>query len=135
MHKRECMRGLKYLATLSLLYWPLITHLLSLFSLQISKKHSIALLNIILAIMNECMAWLKAVQFLICCTYICRPQKLPLLLLGMIIGIIITNNVNVITGRLLYTSNHIYQKIVNAIQSVVCKDRQDELVFLYIYRV
>ena len=76
------------------------------------------------------MAWLRAVQFLTCCTYIRRPQKLPLLLLGMIIGIIITNSVNVIiTGRLLYTSNHIYQQILNAIQSVVCKD---ELVFLYI---
>ena len=50
-------------------------------------------------------------QFLICCTYIRRPQKLPLLLLRMIIDIIITNSVNVITGRLLCTSNHIYKKL------------------------
>ena len=65
--------------------------------------------------MNECMAWLRAVQFLICCTYIRRPQKLPLLLLRMIIVIIITNSVNIIiTGRL-YPSNHIHRKIVNVI--------------------
>ena len=79
--------------------------------------------------MNAWLGWELCSFWFAAHIYVVHKNSPHLLLLRMIIGIIITNSVNVITGRLPYTSNHIYQKIVNAIQSVVCKD---ELVFLYI---
>ena len=60
--------------------------------------------------MNAWLGWELCSFWFAAHIYVIHKNS-PHLLLRMIIGIIITNSVNVITGRLLYTSNHIYQNV------------------------